>query len=107
MTVRPPLTLPPDYDLMPPGAASPVSAEHEVGATQSGDPTVGAGQPEKEERGFFGKLFHGDYFGNDVDATTADKPAQPQTSVSRVGSSANSSSSQASTRSFHVEWGRP
>jgi hypothetical protein len=81
VTVRPPLTLPPDYDLMPPGAASPVSSEHEVGATQSGDPTVGAGQPQKEERGFFGKLFHGDYFGNDVDATTADKPAQPQTAT--------------------------
>jgi hypothetical protein len=80
VTVRPPLTLPPDYDLMPPGSASPVSAEHEVGSTVTGQPAV-ATEPAKEERGFFGKLFHGDYFGNDVDATTANKPSQPQTAT--------------------------
>jgi hypothetical protein len=71
VVVRPTLTLPPDYDLMPPGTPSAVSAEHE-----SGSATASAGEaPKKEERGFFGSLLHGDFFGNDVDATTAAKPA--------------------------------
>jgi hypothetical protein len=71
VVVRPTLTLPPDYDLMPPGTPSAVSAEHEVGS-----PTASASDaPKKEERGFFGSLFHGDFFGNDVDATTAKEHA--------------------------------
>ncbi|MDB5396637.1 MAG: hypothetical protein JWM91_4143 [Rhodospirillales bacterium] len=72
VVVRPTLTLPPDYDLMPPGTPSAVSAEHEAGSS-----TASAGEaPKKEERGFFGSLLHGDFFGNDVDATTAAaKPA--------------------------------
>ncbi len=69
VVVRPALTLPPDYDLMPPGTPSAVSADHEAGASMSADGTPTA--PKKEERGFFGSLFHGDFFGNDVDATTA------------------------------------
>ncbi len=90
VTVRPALTLPPDFDLKPPGTESPVSADHEQAnpnAKEMGVETA-AKKPE-EERGFFGKLFHGDFFGNDVDATTAkppegdkaagDKPAAPET----------------------------
>jgi len=73
VVVRPALTLPPDFDLMPPGTATAVSAEHEAGGPTSGAATADAA-PKKEERGFFGSLFHGDFFGNDVDATTA-KPA--------------------------------
>jgi hypothetical protein len=72
VVVRPALTLPPDFDLMPPGTPSAVSGEHETTAEASTASPGGA--PKKEERGFFGSLFHGDFFGNDVDATTA-KPA--------------------------------
>jgi hypothetical protein len=71
VVVRPALTLPPDFDLMPPGTPSAVSGDHE---TASAATTASPGAPKKEERGFFGSLFHGDFFGNDVDATTA-KPA--------------------------------
>ena len=79
VVTRPPLTLPPDYDLMPPGTPSAVSADHEAGSSMGGQATAASPeQPKKEERGFFGSLFHGDWFGNDVDATTAAKPAQPQ-----------------------------
>jgi hypothetical protein len=82
VVTRPPLTLPPDYDLMPPGTPSTVSAEHEAGSSMGGQATAASPeQPKQEERGFFGKLFHGDFFGNDVDATTANKPAQPQTAT--------------------------
>jgi hypothetical protein len=70
VTVRPNLTLPPDYDLMPPGTPSAVSAEHEGGANM-GTPQA----PPKEERGFFGSLFHGDFFGNEPDAATAKEHA--------------------------------
>jgi hypothetical protein len=81
VVTRPPLTLPPDYDLMPPGTPSTVSAEHEAGSSMGGQASAGSPeQPPKEERGFFGKLFHGDYFGDDVDATT-NKPAPPQTAT--------------------------
>jgi hypothetical protein len=81
VTVRPALTLPPDFDLKPPGTETAVSSDHEQAnpnAVAEGG-AMPAKKPE-EERGFFGKLFHGDYFGNDVDATTAkppegDKPA--------------------------------
>jgi len=82
VVVRPALTLPPDYELMPPGTPSVVSAEHEAGSSMGGEAAAGSPeQPKKEERGFFGKLFHGDFFGDDVDATTAAKPAQPQTAT--------------------------
>lgn len=84
VTVRPALTLPPDFNLKPPGTESPVSADHEQAnsnAKEMGVETAAAKNPENE-RGFFGKLFHGDFFGNDVDATTAkpaegDKPTAP------------------------------
>ena len=80
VVTRPPLTLPPDYDLMPPGTPSAVSPEHEAGSSMGGQASAGSPeQPKKEERGFFGSLFHGDWFGDDVDATTA-KPA-PQTAT--------------------------
>jgi hypothetical protein len=75
VTVRPALTLPPDFDLKPPGTESAVSADHEQAnsnAKEMGVQTASAKPPE--ERGFFGKLFHGDFFGNEVDATTM-KPA--------------------------------
>jgi hypothetical protein len=82
VVTRPPLTLPPDYDLMPPGTPSTVSGEHEAGSSMGGQSTAGVPeQPKKEERGFFGSLFHGDWFGDDVDATTAKKPDQPQTAT--------------------------
>ena len=76
VTVRPALTLPPDFNLTPPGTETAVSGQHEEAnpnapATDASAPAA----PKKEERGFFGSLFHGDFFGNDVDATTAPKPA--------------------------------
>jgi len=71
VVVRPTLTLPPDYDLMPPGTPSAVSAGHEGGAAGAA-----AGEaPKKEERGFFGSLFHGDFFGNEPDAAAAKEHA--------------------------------
>ena len=73
VTVRPALTLPPDFNLMPPGTETAVSADHEAG-NPNATADASAAAPKKEERGFFGSLFHGDFFGNDVDATTA-KPA--------------------------------
>ena len=75
VTVRPALTLPPDFDLKPPGTETAVSADHEQ--ANSNAVAEGGAAPAKkpeEERGFFGKLFHGDFFGNDVDATTAKPP---------------------------------
>ena len=76
VVVRPALTLPPDFDLMPPGTATAVSGEHESGGPNASGTATAEAAPKKEERGFFGSLFHGDFFGNDVDATTA-KPDTP------------------------------
>jgi hypothetical protein len=73
VTVRPALTLPPDFNLVPPGTETAVSGDHEVANPNA--TAEGTAAPKKEERGFFGSLFHGDFFGNDVDATTAPKPA--------------------------------
>ena len=75
VTVRPALTLPPDFDLKPPGTETAVSSDHEQ-ANPNAVAEGGAAPAKKpeEERGFFGKLFHGDFFGNDVDATTAKPP---------------------------------
>jgi hypothetical protein len=94
VVTRPPLTLPPDYDLMPPGTPSTVSAEHEAGSSMGGQASAGSPeQPKKEERGFFGSLFHGDWFGSDVDATTAKPdpqvatPEQPNTAPPVDGTS--------------------
>jgi hypothetical protein len=73
VVVRPPLTLPPDFDLVPPGTPSEVSSEHEAGT--GGTATA----PKKEKRGFFGRVFHGDIFGgDDDDAQTVHAPAGPQ-----------------------------
>jgi hypothetical protein len=76
VTVRPALTLPPDFNLTPPGTETAVSGQHEEANPNAvaADGSAPAA-PKKEERGFFGSLFHGDFFGNDVDATTAPKPA--------------------------------
>ena len=73
VVVRPTLTLPPDYDLMPPGTPSAVSGEHESG-TSSGS-SAQPGTAPKDERGFFGKVMHGDFFGNEPDAATAKQHA--------------------------------
>jgi hypothetical protein len=75
VTVRPALTLPPDYNLTPPGTETAVSGQHEEANPNATADASAATAPKKEERGFFGSLFHGDFFGNDVDATTAPKPA--------------------------------
>lgn len=69
VVVRPPLTLPPDYDLVPPGTPSAVSSEHET-AQSMAETGGGAAQPKKEERGFFGRLWHLDFFGDDSTSTT-------------------------------------
>jgi len=74
VVVRPALTLPPDFDLLPPGSTTPVSAEHETGASQTGADT--AAQPKKEERGFFGRLLHPNIFGDLFDSDTPAK-AEP------------------------------
>jgi hypothetical protein len=76
VVVRPALTLPPDFDLMPPGTPSAVSGEHETGSTMNPDGVPTPAAPKKEERGFFGSILHGDFFGSDVDATTAKANAQ-------------------------------
>jgi hypothetical protein len=76
VTVRPALTLPPDFNLTPPGTETAVSGQHEEANPNAPATDASASAaPKKEERGFFGSLFHGDFFGNDVDATTAPKPA--------------------------------
>jgi hypothetical protein len=82
VTVHPALTLPPDFDLKPPGTETAVSADHEKAESNAVAEGVAPAKKPEEERGFFGKLFHGDFFGNDVDATTAkppegEKPAAP------------------------------
>jgi hypothetical protein len=72
VVVRPALTLPPDYDLMPPGSPSPVSSDHENGLSKGGQEiSSDATQPKKEDRGFFGNLFHWDLFGDDDDKKPA------------------------------------
>ena len=71
VTVHPALTLPPDFDLKPPGTETAVSGDHEKAESNAVAEGVAPAKKPEEERGFFGKLFHGDFFGNDVDATTA------------------------------------
>jgi hypothetical protein len=76
VTVRPALTLPPDFNLVPPGTETAVSGQHEEAnpnAPAADGSTPAA--PKKEERGFFGSLFHGDFFGNDVDEASAKEHA--------------------------------
>jgi len=76
VTVRPALTLPPDFNLTPPGTETAVSGQHEEANPNA--PADASAAPKKEERGFFGSLFHGDFFGNDVDQTTAKEHAAQQ-----------------------------
>jgi hypothetical protein len=78
VTVRPALTLPPDFNLVPPGTETAVSGQHEE-ANPNAVATDGTpAAPKKEERGFFGSLFHGDFFGNDVDEASAKEHAAQQ-----------------------------
>ena len=87
VTVRPALTLPPDFNLVPPGTETAVSGQHEEAnpnAPATADGSTPAA-PKKEERGFFGSLFHGDFFGNDVDeASTKEHAAQAQAAAPDV-----------------------
>ncbi len=74
VVIRPALTLPPDYDLMPPGTPSPVSTDHENGLSLGGDETGAPKKQEtkKEERGFFGSIFNFlNPFASDDDTTPA------------------------------------
>jgi hypothetical protein len=73
VVVRPPLTLPPDYDLLPPGGTTPVSGDHE-GAQSQADAGLAPVPPKKEERGFFGRIFHGDIFDSGDDTPTPPAP---------------------------------
>jgi hypothetical protein len=87
VTVHPALTLPPDFDLKPPGTETAVSSDHEKAESNAVAEGVAPAKKPEEERGFFGRLFHGDFFGDDVDATTAkppegDKPAAPPADAS-------------------------
>ena len=99
---RPALTLPPDYNLRPPGTATPVSGEHESGSTmgqatgtqgeQSLENSAAAGTAApQEERGFFGRIadFFDDVLGDSSTPMTAqpsapasDAPAQPSSQPS-------------------------
>ncbi len=82
VVVRPALTLPPDYDLVPPGTPSPVSSDHENGLSKGGvEISSDAPQPKKPERGFFSSLFHWDLFGDDDDK----KPSTPSSRASEPG----------------------
>ena len=89
VVAHPALTLPPDYNLRPPGTATPVSAQHEAGSSMGQTPgTAGeqalennaaAGAAPKEEKGFFGRLFDFlDPFSDDSGPAVA----QPQTQSS-------------------------
>jgi hypothetical protein len=75
---RPPLTLPPDFNLRPPGSATPVSGEHETGLSLS---QVGTPEKPKEEKGFFGRLFGGDDDDNKEAAPDSGKAETPSPDV--------------------------
>ena len=71
VVAHPPLTLPPDYSLRPPGTATAVSGEHETGISAGQN-----GSPPKEKPGFFGRMFSGEMFGlGSDDDTKAPSPA--------------------------------
>jgi len=82
---RPALTLPPDYNLRPPGSATPVSGEHETGMSlgqnagtpgeQSLENSAAASAPKKEEKGFFGRMV--DFLNPFSDSSDA-QAAEPQ-----------------------------
>ncbi len=76
VVVRPALTLPPDYDLMPPGTATPVSSDHENGLAKGGQPVDAnaSSQPKKEERGFFSSMVHGFGLFDSDDSSDVVKP---------------------------------
>jgi hypothetical protein len=74
VVVRPALTLPPDYSLMPPGTETPVSADHEGARSISGANDM-APVPPKEEKGFISRVFSFDWFGDDSDSDVPKSPA--------------------------------
>jgi hypothetical protein len=71
VVVRPALTLPPDYDLMPPGTPTPVSSDHENGLSKGGKEISSDAAQPKPERGFFSRVFDFDWFGGDSDKSPA------------------------------------
>jgi hypothetical protein len=75
VVVRPPLTLPPDYNLMPPGTPTAVSTDHE-GAQSTADASQPAAPAKKEGGGFFS--FDWLFGSSDDDAS---KPAAPAPST--------------------------
>jgi hypothetical protein len=91
VVVRPALTLPPDYDLMPPGTPSPVSSDHENGLSKGGQEiSADAPQPKKEE-GFFTRLFNLDLFGSsDAKSPGANGPAPDVNGTPQAPSSGSS-----------------
>jgi hypothetical protein len=81
VVVRPALTLPPDYDLMPPGTPTPVSSDHENGLSKGGKEVSSDAAQPKPERGFFSRVFDFDWFGGDSDKS----PAAPSPSSTAPG----------------------
>lgn len=89
VVARPPLTLPPDYSLRPPGTPTAASGDHESGQSlgqtpgtqgeQSLERSAGAGGASaapKEEPGFFGRIAN--FFGlgdDDTQGAPAQAPA--------------------------------
>ncbi len=80
VVVRPPLTLPPDYNLMPPGTATPVSGDHEGAQSLAGNSAAPV-PPKPEEKGFFGRLFDFDFFGDDSESKPPAQPPLPDASA--------------------------
>ena len=86
---HPALTLPPDYNLRPPGTATPVSAQHEAGTSMGQPGTAGeqalensaaTAAPKKEEKGFFGRMFDAiNPFSDDSEAQAAQPSPAPST----------------------------
>ncbi len=87
---HPALTLPPDYNLRPPGSATPVSADHEAGTSMGQAPgtageqalenSAAASAPKKEEKGFFGRMFDAiNPFSDDSSAQAAQPPQAQST----------------------------
>jgi hypothetical protein len=81
VVVRPALTLPPDYDLMPPGTPTPVSSDHENGLSKGGQEISSDATQPKPERGFFSRVFDFDWFGGDSDKS----PSAPSPSSTEPG----------------------
>jgi hypothetical protein len=88
VVVRPALTLPPDYDLLPPGTPTPVSADHEAGQP-GGEAGMAPVPPPKEEHGFFGRILHGEIFDTDDDKPPTQGEPLPDANETPSGQSDN------------------